>query len=45
MKKKKIGNHEVKKSMQKDTYIKKKKGKQRQQPEAVTDLPKAHAMK
>lgn len=32
----------MKKSMQRDTYIKKKK---RQQPEAVTDLPKAHAMK
>lgn len=33
----------MKKSMQRDTYIKKKK--KRQQPEAVTDLPKAHAMK
>ena len=32
----------MKKSMQRDTYIKKKKW---QQPEAVTDLPKAHAMK
>ena len=34
----------MKKSMQRDTYIKKKK-KKMQQPEAVTDLPKAHAMK